>query len=44
MILIKQTDIDQLLDATKDMDEDVYQYSFPFIEIDALLENTNHWK
>jgi hypothetical protein len=44
MILIKQTDIDQLLDATKDMDDDGYRYSFPIIEIDDLLENTDHWK
>ncbi|WP_281352552.1 hypothetical protein [Cytobacillus depressus] len=42
MVLIN-TDIDQLLEATEEIAEDKFSYMIRQIEIDDLLENTQDW-
>ena len=42
-MILKNTDIDQLLDATIDMGDEDFSYIIKHIEIDALLEKTEDW-
>ncbi|MFE8694775.1 hypothetical protein ACFYKT_00220 [Cytobacillus sp. FJAT-53684] len=38
-----KTDIDKLLDATKEIADDDFHYMIRLIEIDSLLEKTENW-
>ncbi|AIE60142.1 hypothetical protein MGA3_06615 [Bacillus methanolicus MGA3] len=42
MMLIN-TDIDQILEATIDIEEDSYSFKLIEVEIDHLLEKTKEW-
>lgn len=39
----RNTDIDQLLEATADIGDDDFHYMIRHIEIDSLLETTEDW-
>lgn len=43
MLNMKNTDIDQLLEATNEMADEDFCYIIKYIEIDALLEITEDW-
>lgn len=42
-MLKMNTDIDKLLDATKEIADDDFHYMIRHIEIDSLLEKTENW-
>lgn len=39
----KNMDIDKLLDSTKEIADDNFNYMIRHIEIDSLLEKTENW-
>ncbi|EIJ78224.1 hypothetical protein PB1_11709 [Bacillus methanolicus PB1] len=41
--MLVNTDIDQILEATINIEEDAYSFKLIEIEIDQLLEKTKEW-